>query len=85
VVSQEADPDDIAREERAIYAIIVAAGAPVIVAAAIQGGTIDSGTTLCIVIVVVGLFGLWWRLRSRDRLPRATQLRRASGTRRPPR
>jgi hypothetical protein len=49
--------DDADREERTVYAIIALAVAPVIVAVAIQGGVIDGGTTLCLVVAVLGAVG----------------------------
>jgi hypothetical protein len=71
------DDDDVAaeREESAVYAIIAIAVAPVIVAVAIQGGVIDSGATLCMLVAVIGILGLIWRRRSsfpRARIHRAT-------------
>jgi hypothetical protein len=49
--------DEADREERAVYAIIALAVAPVIVAVAIQGGVIDGGTTLCLLVAVIGVAG----------------------------
>ena len=54
---------EIDREERAIYAIIAAAGSPVLIAALIKGGAFDSGTTISLMLVVAGLIGVFWRLR----------------------
>jgi hypothetical protein len=73
------DPDpDLAREERAIYIIIMAALSPVVVAALHRGGAeIGGGTTLSFLIVALGLIGLCARVRAmRTRLPRARVHRR---------
>lgn len=48
----------IQREELGIYAIIVAASAPVVIGLAIEGGEIDGGATLSLVLVVLGVVGL---------------------------
>ncbi|MEO8704650.1 MAG: hypothetical protein ABI867_31635 [Kofleriaceae bacterium] len=85
-MNDDAD-DEVGREERAIYVIIIAAGAPVTIAAAIGGGVIDSGTTLCLVIVVAGVLGLLWRYRRVAPIPRAitSRRRRAGDSQRRPR
>ncbi|HWO24668.1 MAG TPA: hypothetical protein VNO30_38260 [Kofleriaceae bacterium] len=64
---------DLQREERAIYAIIIAALLPVVVAALYRGGAeIDGGTTLSFLIAALGLLGLGAGIRAmRARLPRA--------------
>lgn len=75
----EPTPDvEIQREERGIYAIIIAASAPVVISFAIEGGVLDGGATLSLLLVVLGLVGLFAsviaavRMRLRGRLPKAT-------------
>ena len=65
-----ADDEDIEREERAIYAIIAMAASPVVIGLMIQGGVIDGGATVSILLVLTALAGLS-RLVHRRRLPRA--------------
>ncbi len=77
------DPDlEIEREQRAIYIIIMVALSPVVGAALDRSGAeIDSGTTLSLLLVVLGVIGLAAGVRAkRFRLPRAQVHRR-----RPPR
>jgi hypothetical protein len=64
---------DIEREERAIYAIVIAAMLPVVVGLAISGGVIDGGNALSLVLVALGVAGLFAGLRAvfARRLPRA--------------
>lgn len=72
------DDLDIAREERQIYAIVVGASLPVVLGLMIEGGSMDGGTTLSLVLVVLGVAGLVTGLVAaaralvRPRLPRAT-------------
>jgi len=73
--------DDTEREERAIYAIVVIAAAPVAIATWLHG-PLDGGATLCLCLVCVALAGLWRRRRippaelvSRGHRARATPLR----------
>lgn len=63
---------EIDREERAIYLIVIAACAPIVFALALRGGYIDGGNTLILLLVALGMCGLFAgaRLR-RTRLPRA--------------
>jgi hypothetical protein len=73
------DPDqEIEREERAIYIIILGALSPVVVAVLLRGdGVFDAGTTLSFLIVALGILGLAAGLRAwRARLPRARVYRR---------
>ncbi len=77
-VDNRIDSDDanVAREERAIYAIIAVAVTPVLLAVAIQGGVIDSGTTLCLILAVIGVVGFVLGLRRHKPLPPARIHRR---------
>jgi hypothetical protein len=74
---------DIQREERAIYAIMIAACAPVVIALVIEGGVLDGGATLSLAVVVLGFVGLIAgivaaaRARRNARLPRATARHRS--------
>lgn len=83
---QTDDEDDaraIQREELGIYAIIIAASAPVVIGLAIEGGKMDAGTTLSLVLVVLGIVGMIAgviaavRAFVKPRLPRATVHRRS--------
>jgi len=66
---------DIQREERAIYLIILAAIAPVIIALAIHRDAIDSGGTLSLIVAGLGVIGLIAGLRAfRSKIPRARAL-----------
>jgi hypothetical protein len=49
---------EIEQEERAIYAIIALAACPVVIGLMIEGGVIDGGGTLSILLVVVGIVGI---------------------------
>lgn len=64
---------DIEHEERAIYAIIALAASPVVIGLMIEGGVIDGGGTLSILLVVASLIGLLttFGLLRRSRLARA--------------
>ena len=88
-MSDEEQPDAIEREERAIYFVLALAGIPVLLALAIDGGTIDAGATISLACVVLATIGAYRLFARRPRLPKAQQLshptRRASGNRRPPR
>ena len=57
-MSRHDEPSEIAREERGIYIIIVAASLPVVAAFMIERLEIDSGATLSLVLMIVGLTGL---------------------------
>ena len=80
--NDEDDDRAIQREELGIYAIIVAASAPVVIGLAIEGGEIDGGATLSLVLVVFGIVGLIagvvaaLRAFVKPRLPVATVRRR---------
>jgi hypothetical protein len=67
--------EDLEHEERAIYAIVTAAAAPVVIAFAIQGGTVDGSTTLSFALVLLGVVGLRATVRTaRCSVPRARAL-----------
>lgn len=76
------DDQAIQREELGIYAIIIAASAPVVIGLAIEGGELDGGATLSLVLVVLGIVGLIagvvaaLRALLKSRLPRAIIRRR---------
>jgi len=72
-MSEHEQHDEIAREERDIYAIIVAATLPVVIGLLIEGGSMDGGATLSLLLVAVGVIGLLAGLRAfvARRLPRA--------------
>lgn len=76
----EMDDREIEAEERAIYWIVTLAILPVVVGIFIDGGTIDGGGTLSLVLVSLGVIGLVTGLRifTRSRLPRARVHRRRS-------
>jgi len=67
------EDDEIEREERAIYIIILVALAPVMISLAYHGAkVIDGGTTLSLIIVVCGVWGLGAVARKmRTRVPPA--------------
>ncbi len=67
---------EIEREERAIYAIVALAGAPLVFAASVEGTMLDTGSTIGILLMSTGLVGLVWRYLACDpSLPRARALR----------
>ena len=72
------EDDEIVREERQIYAIVMAASGPVVLGLLLEGGSMDGGTTLSLVLVVLSVIGLiaglaaGARALSRPKLPRAT-------------
>lgn len=74
--------DEIVREERAIYIIILVALAPVVVSLVYHGAhTIDGGTTLSLLIVACGIVGLAAcvrKMRSRFPIARIHNARRRS-------
>ncbi len=72
-MSEHEQHDAIAREERDIYAIIVAASLPVVIGLLIEGGSMDGGATLSLLLVAVGVVGLLAGLRAlvARRIPRA--------------
>ncbi len=69
---------EVEREERGIYAIITMASLPVVLGLLLEGGSMDGGTTLSLVLVVLGVTGLiaglvaGARALSRPKIPRAT-------------
>ena len=65
---------EIEREERAIYAIVIAAMLPVIIGLAVEGNAIDGGGAVSLILVSLGVVGLVASLRAilRPRLPRAS-------------
>lgn len=72
IMSNDHDTE-VKREERAIYAIIAMAVSPVVIGLLIQGGVIDGGATLSILVVVAALVGLLttFGLLRRKRIPAA--------------
>ena len=68
--------DTVEGEERAVYAIVAIAVAPVVIAAAIVGGVVDSGSTLCLMLAIFGVVGFLVRLRTRRTFPTARIHRR---------
>ena len=73
---RETDEEDleIEREERAIYAIVIAAMLPVIIGLAVEGDAIDGGGAVSLMLVSLGFVGLVASVRAilRPRLPRAS-------------
>ncbi len=69
---------EVETEERAIYGIITLAACPVVIGVVIEGGTLDAGGTMSLMIVVLGVIGLLAGLRafSKPRLPPARIHRR---------
>jgi hypothetical protein len=75
-MSRHDEQSEIAREERGIYAIIVAASLPVVLAFVVERLQVDSGATLSLVLMLVGLTGLLagiapLRRAIKARIPRA--------------
>lgn len=50
--------NELRREERAIYLIVLAACAPILIALGIDRRPVDGGNTLVLILVTLGLFGL---------------------------
>ncbi len=50
--------NELRREERAIYLIVLAACAPILIALGIDRRPLDGGNTLVLILVTLGLFGL---------------------------
>jgi len=71
------DDPDTEREERAIYAIVVAAALPVAVAA-LWSGPLDGGATLCLGLAAIATLGM-----SRSRAHRVPPARVVSRLDRP--
>lgn len=82
-LDDDKDGHAVRREELAIYAIIVAASMPVLIGLAIEGGELDGGATLSMVLVVFGIVGLIAGVSAavrafvKPRLPVATVRRRS--------
>ncbi len=72
------DDREIEREERAIYGIITLAISPVVIAIFLEGGDIDAGGTLSLILVILGILGFVAGLRAfgSARIPRARVHRR---------
>jgi hypothetical protein len=70
--------EDIASEERAIYAIMLAAGAPIVIALLAEGREIDGGNAIMLILVAVAVLGLVAGIRTwrNSSLPRARVIRR---------
>jgi two-component system KDP operon response regulator KdpE len=64
-------------EAAIIYAACVLLALPVVIIALIRGDDIGAGTTLCILMVALGVCGLVLEWRIRSRLPRARVIQRA--------
>ncbi|MBS1124992.1 MAG: hypothetical protein H6Q90_7220 [Deltaproteobacteria bacterium] len=75
----ETDDREVEQEERAIYWIITLAILPVVIGIFLDGGTIDGGGTLSLILVALGVTGIVAGLRvfTRTRLPRARIHRRS--------
>ena len=68
------DPgDDVEREERAIYAIVITAMLPVVVGVGLEGSAVDAGGAISLLLVAFALAGLAAGIRAmfRPKLPRA--------------
>ena len=52
------EDQDIEREERAIYLILIAVCTPIVVSLLIRGGVIDGGNTLILIVVSLAVCGL---------------------------
>jgi hypothetical protein len=67
------DEIEIEREERAIYAIVIAAMLPVVVGLTLEGATIDGGGAISLLLVSLGVVGLVASVRALlgSRVPRA--------------
>jgi len=65
---------EVESEERAIYAIIVAAMLPVVIGLSLAGGVISGGNALSLLLVALGVVGLFAGLRAVfvRKLPRAS-------------
>jgi hypothetical protein len=65
--------DDVVREERAIYALLVVVLAPVPISAIVQRAEFGGGATLCLIGAALGVLGLLASLRAlrRPGLPAA--------------
>jgi hypothetical protein len=62
-------------EARIIYAMCIVLTVPVIVIAFVRGENIGAGTSLCMLVAVLGVIGLIVDLRKRTKLPRARVVR----------
>jgi hypothetical protein len=63
-------------EEAVIYGLMIAIGSPAVVTALIRGGRFGGGTTLCLVMIVLGAVGLVQLVVRRARPPGARVVRR---------
>ena len=63
-------------EEIAVYVAMIAIGSPAVVLALIRGDRLGGCTSLCIVLIALGVLGLARLARGRARLPRASAVRR---------
>jgi hypothetical protein len=75
-------PDEVEREERAIYVIIMVVFIPVVVALWLDGQVVDAGGTLSLMLIAAGALGLVATrraLRRGSRLPRARVHRERGG------
>ncbi|MDX2089521.1 MAG: hypothetical protein SFX73_16830 [Kofleriaceae bacterium] len=71
------EPDEIEREERAIYVVIGLACLPVVIAAFIHGGALDGGASISLLMVVLALGGLSGLAKHNFRRKRAGRIPRA--------
>jgi hypothetical protein len=58
-------------EEAVIYVLMIAVGSPAVAAALIRGEHFGGGTTICLVLIVLGAIGLVQLAARRVSLPRA--------------
>lgn len=63
-------------EEAVIYGLMIAIGSPAVVGALIRGDRFGGGTSLCLVMIVLGAVGLVQLVVRRARLPAARVVRR---------
>lgn len=64
------EDQDIEREERAIYLILLAVCTPILISLLIRRGVIDGGDTVILIVVGLGIAGLVAGLRHRSRRAR---------------
>jgi hypothetical protein len=63
-------------EEAVVYVALIAVGSPAVVTTLIRGERLGGGTTLCLVLIALGVVGLVRLAYGRTRLPRARTIRR---------